>query len=65
MKRYVLEAYISEILIFYMEFKSITSVAKAIDKFCNCDSLDILFDVYDILKDKTIDVDELMRIWHS
>lgn len=65
MSRFLLEVYCQNDLIFYMEFRSITSVAKAIDRFMNVDKLDIWFDLTDLVKDKSISVKELMAIWHS
>lgn len=65
MNRYVLEAWIENSMIFYMEFRSITSVAKAIDKFCSSQDYKIWFDVYDVLKDRSVNVKELMKIWHA
>jgi len=65
MNRYLLEVYSDEYLIFCMEFRSITNVAKTIDKFFNTEILNIWFRLDDMLKDRSIDTDELMRIWHS
>lgn len=65
MYRYLLEVYSSNDLIFFMEFRYITSVAKAIDRFFNVDKLDIWFHLTDTVKDKVINVKELMQIWHA
>ena len=65
MNKYSLEVYCQNDLIFYMEFRSITSVAKTIDRFMNVDKFDIWFDLTDMIRDKSISVKELMTIWHS
>lgn len=65
MNRYLLEVYSSNDLIFFMEFHSITSVAKTIDRFFNIEKCDIWFSLTDMLKDRSINTKELMSIWHS
>ena len=65
MNRYCLEVYVDNLIIFYMEFRSITSVAKTIERFMHLDEVGIWFELFDSIKDKSIDVKELMRIWHS
>ena len=64
MRRFVLDVYLHHSVIFSMEFKSITSVARFIDKFFNPESFDIWFYLHDSIKDCSINVNELMRIWH-
>lgn len=64
MYRYCLEVYIENLIIFYMEFKSITSVAKTIERFMHCDEVGIWFELFDSIKDKSINVKDLMRIWN-
>lgn len=64
MFRFCLEVYLENDLIFNMEFRSLTSVAKCIDRFSNCEKNNIWFELFDCIKGQSINVKELMRIWH-
>lgn len=65
MKRYLLTVYLCNECIFCKDYSSITKVAMEIDHFIIPKDTDIWFDLIDIVKDKSIPVKELMRIWHS
>lgn len=65
MKRYLLSVYLCNDCIYCKDFNSITKVAMEIDHFYKPEKKDLWFDLIDIIKDKSINVKELMQIWHS
>lgn len=63
MHRYCLEVCIDNTLIYFEEFSSITQVAICCDRFKSYPG--ICFDLYDVVKGRSINVNELMRCWHA
>lgn len=65
MLRYSVEVYQENILLQYFELNSITKVCRFIETFIEPEKNNIWFDITDLIKDKSISANELMRIWRS
>lgn len=65
MERFLLTVFQGSKIIYYEESRSITSTAKCINRFQDHKKNGFEFDIYDSFKGRTIDVEELMKVWNS